>query len=197
MKTDHLKEIRWAIIGSAATAIQGCAVSPNDIDILVHDPEGVYRFAHLLSDYAPARCAYQPGDEAWQSSQELLVSADNEPNEYGYRWHFCRFIINNIKVEVAHIEPPKGFKMAKDGAGIWEAGPEIWPYIRRQAFQNYEVSVVPLEIQLETNVERGLAGRIEEIISRLKAQGYDREFLQLSLSAKNWEKMAVIFEMGN
>ena len=34
------------IIGSSATALQGCNV-PNDIDILTVEPAGVYRFAGL------------------------------------------------------------------------------------------------------------------------------------------------------
>lgn len=193
---DSLKEIRWAIIGSVATALQGCIVSPNDIDILVDEPQGVYGFANILSSYAPPTCDYQPGDEAWQSSQSLLVSADSEPDAYGYMWHFCRFSINGVKVEVAHITPPSDLKTAKDGGGIWEAGPEVWSYVQKQTYQNHEVLVAPLEIQLETNLQRELNERTSEIVRVMKEQGYDKALLKKSISEKNREKVEALLIHG-
>lgn len=36
-------EPQWAIIGSVASDLQGCQVSPRDIDLLATEPEEVYR----------------------------------------------------------------------------------------------------------------------------------------------------------
>ena len=67
---------------------------------------------------------------------------------------FCARYIDDFKVEAAHIEPPPGHPGAKDGVGIWEAGPEIWPYVQNVLFADYQVPVVPLEIQMGTTLQR-------------------------------------------
>ena len=177
--------VRWAVIGSVASALQGCQVSPNDIDILTVKPEGVYRFTEWMSVFAPSECEYPPGDANWRSSKELPVSADPDP--YGYAWHFARWYVDGFRVEVAHILAPEGSPTSTDGAGIWEAGPEIWPHVRDVCFEEYQVPVVALEIQLETNLRRGLEDRVEEILAILQQDGYDRALIQRSLSSEHLE----------
>ena len=56
-------KVQWAIIGSVATALQGCQVAPKDIDVLTFNPDGVYSFAELMSPYTPPTCNYELGDD--------------------------------------------------------------------------------------------------------------------------------------
>lgn len=46
-------ETRWAVIGSAATAVQGCAVTPRGTDLLAVHWERVRRFVALMEPYNP------------------------------------------------------------------------------------------------------------------------------------------------
>lgn len=176
-----LKEegIRWCILGSVASALQGCRVRPGDIDFLAFEPAGVYRFAELLTDYMPPRCGEPVGAERWCSSVEKPVSVG--PDSYGFVWHFARWFIDGFKVEVAHIAAPEDFPTSRDGAGIWEAGPEVWPHLRQVPFGGYSLPVMPLEIQLQTNLGRGLADRAGEIVTIFARRGYDAVLLQRSL----------------
>ena len=178
-------ETRWAIIGSVASVLHGCQIFPNDIDFLAIKPEGVYRVAELMSAYAPLKCEYPPGDDNWHSSAELPVTSG--PDSYGFTWHFARWYVDGFKVEIAHIVAPEGHPTSSDGAGIWEAGPEIWPYVRYVPFAGCQVPVVPLEIQLETNLSRGLENRVDEIIAIFQENGYDCALIQKSLTNEHWE----------
>ena len=176
--------IRWTVLGSVATALQGCAVTPNDLDLLTFTPGGVYRVAELMAPHAPAVCELSNEDEAWFSSAALPVSSGPDP--FGFSWHFGRWHVDGFKVEVAHITPPDRFPASADGAGIWEAGREVWPHVRRVPFAGYQVPVVPLEIQLHTSMSRGLESRVEAIATTLEAQGHDTALLKLALSREQW-----------
>jgi len=142
-------ETRWAVVGSVATALQGCQIAPNDIDILTLKPEGVQHFAKLMAAYTPQNAPPPENHTEWHSSLAEPVSAG--PDDYGYYWYFARWIIAGVKVEVAHIiGPPITLPTSQTGAGMWEAGPEIWAHIREVNFRGYLTPVVPLEIQLQT-----------------------------------------------
>lgn len=181
----EVEQVRWALVGSAASALQGCEVIPRDIDFLTVEPAGVYRFAELMAGYvAPPGASPDPFAGAdWWSTAEEPVSAG--PDDYGFTWHFGRWAVGGVRVEVAHLVAPAGFPTSADGAGIWEAGPEIWPHVYPRRFAGYDVPVVPLEIQLQTNLQRGLEARAEEIVAVLRRNGYDRALLQKSLSRKH------------
>jgi hypothetical protein len=176
-------EPQCAVIGSVASALQGCQVSPRDIDLLAVKAEVVYRFAEQMSAYTPPQCEHAPGHEKWLSSEEMLVSVG--PDDYGFVWHFGRWEVDGEKVEIAHIVAPEGFPTSEDGAGIWEAGPEIWPHIRKVMFAGHAVPVVSLEIQLETNLSRGLEERSAEIIAVLHQRGYDSRLVQKALNREH------------
>jgi hypothetical protein len=181
--------IRWAVIGSVATALQGCQVVPHDIDILAINPEGVVHFAKLLSAYAPANYENARGnvfqDPNWRLSEEMPVYSGSD--QYGFLWHFARWFVANYDVQVAHIAAPEGHPISADGAGIWEVGPGIWPHLRKFSFMGYHVPVVPLEIQLETNLNRGLENRVDEIVAFFPKKGHDRGLMQRSLSKGHLE----------
>ncbi len=180
-----VEETRWVVVGSAATALQGCRVTPKDIDILTLQPAGVYRFAEVMVPYTPASPMPTADHEEWHSSLEEPVSVG--PDDYGYTWYFCRWTIAGVKVEVAHIVGPPTAQPAQPGSGMWEAGPEIWAHIREVDFRGHRVPVVPLEIQLQTNLGRGLAQRVEEIVTVLRREGYDRALAECALSMAHWE----------
>ena len=78
--------------------------------------------------------------------------------------------------------------MSSDGVGIWEAGPEIWPHIRCVPFARTRVPVVPLEIQLETSIVRGMQERTAAILAALRHNGYDHSLIQKALHSDHLEK---------
>ena len=178
------ERLRWAIIGSAASAVQGCRFEPGDIDLLAFEPKTVLRLAELMGPYAPAHSPSPPGAEDWLSSQDLPVSIGPDPG--GSVWHFTRWLIDGAKVEAAHIRPPDGFSPSQPGAGIWEAGPGLWPHVRLVTFAGRSVPVAPLEIQLQTNRSRGRAERVSEIEHVMREKGYDQALLRQSLASEYW-----------
>lgn len=153
--------------------------------MLTADADGVTRFARLLADTLPPTCAHPPGHDLWWSSQALPVAAD-EPDPAGFQWHFARIVLDGFKVEIAHIAPPRSLAGSGDGGGIWEAGPEIWPYVRTVPFAGYQVPVVPLEIQLKTALDRGQEDRVGEIRRTLSENGCNVTLLRKSLGEK-WQ----------
>jgi hypothetical protein len=168
-----------AVIGSVASTLQGCQLTPRDLDLLAVRPEEVVRFAELMWAYAPNHVE-PPTDHAdWLSSEEQPLSIG--PDDYGFIWHFGRWLVDGVKVGMAHIAAPEGYPMSADGAGIWEAGPEIWPQIRKVPFAGLQVPVVPLEIQLHTSMSRKLEERTTELIAVLQSS-YDRDLVQKALS---------------
>jgi len=175
--------LRWALIGSVASALQGCPVTPWDIDLLACTPDVVERFASLMSPHAatsPADAERRQVD--WLSYLEEPVSVHRD--DYGYLWHFGRWFVADFQVEMAHIAPPEGHPGTSWAGGIWEAGPKIWPHLRQVPFAGHQVPVVPLEIQLGTNLERGLQERVDQIVECLRQDEYDRKLLDRSLAPR-------------
>ena len=181
-----------AVIGSVATALQGCHIAPRDLDLLATEPSHVYRFAELMSAHTPAHCEHPVSHDQWLSSEQMLISAG--PDDYGFFWHFGRWLVHGFEVEIAYITAPQGFPTSEEGAGIWEAGPEIWPYIRYVSYGDHRVPVVPLEIQLETNLQRGLEKRAAEIVSVLRRKGYDARLLEQALNADHLSAFKKLIE---
>jgi hypothetical protein len=133
-----------------------------------------------MERWTPAQRKAGSGGE-WYSSAELPV--ESCVDDYGFDWHFTRWLVNGMKVETAKLVAPAGFPMAADGGGIWEAGPEIWPHIRAVPFAGYPLPVVPLEIQLQTALQRGMMERAADIVVTLRQRGYDEALLRRSLTA--------------
>ena len=80
---------RCAVIGSVATALQGCRVSPRDIDLLALEPGVPTRFAELMSAPAPEQCPHSPDHADGVSSKETPLWIG--PDDYGVTWHLGRW----------------------------------------------------------------------------------------------------------
>jgi hypothetical protein len=186
----HVTEnnIAWALVGSVATYLQGCKISPKDIDILVKDPASVYIFAEYLKEFFhTGECEYstfldEKGETLWFSTEKTPVDVCTD--EGGFKWVFARVLIHEITVEISHITAPEGHPILT--AGIWEAGPEIWPYITQVIYNNYVLPVVPLEIQLGTNMSRGFNERVDKIVNIFKRNTYNQNLLKKSLNPEQY-----------
>jgi hypothetical protein len=184
------KHIKWGIVGSVATYLQGCRIKPRDIDILVRKPSSVKFFADLLEDFYQEESDFdsitkEDTEHLWFSTNKKPV--DESVDQWNFKWVFARVMINETEVEVAHITAPEGHPILTNG--IWEAGTKIWPQIKRVPYLNYKIPVVPLEIQLGTNLGRGLDKRIDEILQVFKKEGYNRDLLNEALSSEMLEKV--------
>jgi hypothetical protein len=182
-------EIEWAIIGSVATYLQKCRITPKDLDILVKDPKSVYFISELLKEFRDEKSIEsfldESDEEIWFSSKTKLV--DESVDQSGFKWVFARYLIDNTQIEIAHITAPKDFKMWTEG--IWEADPGIWPHIKKISYIGAEIPVVPLEIQLETSLCRGFNDRVDHIISVMKEKGYNEDLLKKALDPKHFPEI--------
>ena len=178
----------WAVVGSTATVLQGCRLTPHGLNLLAQEPAGVYRFAELLSPFAAP-----DSPDVRQGMGDVCLSTPSIPvqiwREWGSLWHGAGFVINGGGVGVCHIADPEG-RDFRDGM-VWECGPALWPRIRRVAFAGYSVPAVPLEFQVGTNLTRGRTkhgedcmDRVREIARVFRANGYDRALLEWALPSK-------------
>ncbi len=174
--------ISWAIVGSAATALQGVHLSPGDIDLLMQTPAAVFDFSEMMSPLTPAEPVHDL--QEWYSWAEVPVLAD-DPDPQKTVWTFGRWRIGGFKVEAAHIQPPADYlEVKREGSGIWECGPEVWPHIKHVPWGDYELVVVPLEIQLHTCMSRELDDRVHRIVAVMRSEGYDGRLIDLSLTGE-------------
>ncbi|QVK18938.1 hypothetical protein KHQ81_04300 [Mycoplasmatota bacterium] len=188
---DLLKETNWMIMGSMATALQGCNIIPNDMDIIMKNKKDVYLLAKLMDKYA----INESNEEAvhyndnWKSTKKNPTLED-EYDKTKDCWTFGRWFMEAYKIECASIIPPEDYLCnKKESDGIWEGGPEIWKYKKYVNFDNYIIPVVPLEVQLETNLSRNYQDRVDKIIDLFNTYSFDKELLIYSLSKKNKEKI--------
>ncbi len=191
--------LEWAVVGSAATALQGCRISPHDIDIMTRAPEHVFRFAAFMQPFAAGECAVESPEKGWWcSTQKKPVYVGSY---WGLDWHFARWEIDDTYLEIVHIVAPGGHEGFRNSSGVWECDPSVWPHIRTVGFAGRAVPVVPLEIQLETNMTRGytrsraqfsgesLEGRIAEMVRVLRETGCNRSLLEWALREEHLAKV--------
>ncbi|NPE09721.1 MAG: hypothetical protein GNW80_15670 [Asgard group archaeon] len=186
---EPLKErnLCWAIMGSLASVLQGCNLLPNDIDILVEKQEAVYFISSLFTEFFKEEKSKSPFDdsETWLSSKEQPVFKGFD--QWHFQWTYAKWKINNMFIEVTLKLPPENHPTKIHS--IWESGPNVWSYIKKIPFNGFQIPVIPLEIQLDTNIERGLDDRIKQILVIFEKQGYDEKLLDEVLSEKHKEKL--------
>lgn len=186
------KGLKWAVMGSVASVLQGCKLEPNDIDILVEDPKTVHIISSYLANFYVDKKDGTPFDEEqkWFSSKEQPVYEGLGP--YGFSWVYAKWKINSVFVEATHKLPPKDHPYMNES--IWESGPNVWSYIKEVSFKGYQIPVIPLEIQLDTNFEREFNERIDQIIKIFKIKGYNEDLISKVLNKKNKKNLMRVLE---
>jgi hypothetical protein len=195
------EDLEWVIVGSVASALQGCRISPHDADIITRAPQAVFRFAEFMRAFAAAECAAESPEEGpWWSTEETPVYVGSY---WDLDWHYACWDVDGSLISVVHVVAPGGHPGFRDSGGVWECDPSVWPHLRTVRFSGRDVPVMPLEIQLETNMARGwtfsgesLQGRIEEIVRVLKRDGYDRSLLEWALRTQHVAKFDEMMSQG-
>ena len=176
-------KLEWILVGSVGSVLQGCEMTPGDVDIYTKNKEGIVQFAELLKEYSLLDKCEFPHGESWLSSLE--EPAYTQTFSSGFSWTKGSWIIDGFKVEVVHISNSAGIPDSMDGDGIWEGGQFIWNHFRNVTIGRYTIPTVPLEIQLESNLRRQRSDRTQAIITALQKYGYDQELIEKALSKKH------------
>ena len=165
----------WAIIGSAASALQDIAVSPNELRILTA-PDGLATWSGHLWDWLDVEPDSNDTDHA-----KLTLTVEHAP------------------VTIFVREPLEN----EQGILLEGIGGPLWDVVGRVRFQNWLVPVVPLEVQFATaagrlvrnptqNSWRQLAGKLAQA---LYAKGYYRELIEEALSPYGAEAGKVALDL--
>lgn len=180
------KKLKWAIMGSVASVLQGCDLQPNDIDILVENTKTVHYIISFFSDYYEDRkCNLPFGDkDTWVASKEQPVFEGLGP--FTFRWTYSKFKINELFIEITHKLPPDNHP--KKNTNLWESGQNVWSYVREITFGSYKVPIIPLEIQIATNFERDFDERIKQIIEIFRKQSFDRKLVYKAIDKQYRKK---------
>ena len=152
----------WAIIGSAASALQDIAVSPSELRILT-TPDAIDAWSLHLWDWLD-----EEPDTRDQSHAKLTLNVESAP------------------VTVFVREPREN----EQGILLEGVGGALWGVVGRVRFQNWLVPVAPLEVQYATAVGRMMrdpARRSWQQLARklaqaLYANGFYRELVEEALS---------------
>ncbi|MEK3942361.1 MULTISPECIES: hypothetical protein [Paenibacillus] len=175
--------LEWILVGSVGSVLQGCEMTPGDVDIYTRNKEGIDQFAELLKGFSLLdKCEFPHGDN-WLSSLEEPTFTQTFSS--GFSWTKGSWIIDGFKVEVVHISNSAGIPDSMDGDGIWEGGQFIWSHFKNVEIGPYTIPTVPLEIQLESNLRRKRSDRTQAIIAALQKNSYDKELIEKALSKEH------------
>jgi hypothetical protein len=144
--------IDWMLLGSAATALRGVAIFPGDIDIAVLAADDITHAATVLP--TPPE---PPDRNLWFSTIAQPALQWGDENE---RWRFGRWMINDVKVELAHIDAP-----AVADLMVETRSPLIWRERQTLTCHEQHIPAVPVEVQLATMMARQQHARIEATIA--------------------------------
>lgn len=184
----------WIIVGSVGSVLQKARIEPNDLDIYVRNREDVIEMAQLLKEFnRKGNLDPSKGGTEWFSSSDEPYMTQTFAS--GFTWTKGKWIIQDFPVEVVQISNSAGIPDSDSGDGIWEGGKSIWDNVRYVEFGKYEVPVVPLEIQLESNMRRQRQDRIDAILDALIVNGYDKELLIKAVSDVNKEHSSLIQQL--
>jgi hypothetical protein len=164
----------WMVVGSAATRLQGVAVEPGDVDVLVHpdtSDHALHALAVRLAPFAVPGPASDDLDEFLSAPDRPLAATPDGS------WLFGRWWVQGGKLELARIRAD-----LPDAAVVETLGPGVWATRRTVGWRGRGVPVVPLEVQLATVLLRGQADRERAVRDRLAETGTDEALLARALA---------------
>jgi hypothetical protein len=172
----HLNNARidWMLLGSAATALRGVAIVPGDIDIAVRTPDDIAHAAAVLP--TPSEST---DSNLWFSTLTQPALQWGDADE---RWHFGRWMINDVKVELAHIGAPAVAELM-----VETRGPLVWHERQTLTCDGHPVPTVPTEVQLATMMARQQDARIAATIAALDRTSLDVQLLRRAIADKQSE----------
>ncbi|MER7249814.1 hypothetical protein [Kribbella sp. NPDC000426] len=163
--------IEWMLLGSAATALRGVAIVPGDIDIAVRTPDDITHAATVLP--TPPE---PPDPSLWFST---LAQPTLEWGDAGERWYFGRWMINQVKVELAHIDAPATAELL-----VETRSPLVWRERQTLTCHGQPIPTVPIEVQLATMIARHQAARIDATLAHAPL---DLQLLRRAITDKQSE----------
>lgn len=172
--------VDWMLLGSAATALRGAAVVPGDIDIAGRTADDIVRAAALLPT---PQSASADGPADWISTTAAPVLRFGGADE---RWTFGRWIIDGVKVELAHIDAPAvADLMLETRASL------VWAHRETLDCHGQQIPVVPLEVQLVTMIARHQDTRLAATLAAADPTTLDLPLLRLAIADKQSEDPAL------
>ena len=168
-------DAQWTIIGSAASALQDIAVSPNELRIL------------------SAPDAF----DIW--STHLWDWLDEEPDNRDPNHARLTLTVERAPATVFVREPQEN----EQGILLEGVGGTLWGVVGRARFQNWLVPVVPLEVQYATTIGRMVRNPTQRSWQQLAAKmaqalygsGYYRELIEEALSPYGARAGSVAFDL--
>lgn len=165
----------WAIIGSAASALQDIAISPNELRILTA-PDTLDIWSGHLWDWLESEPESEDPDRT-----RLTLAVENAP------------------VTVFVREPREN----EHGILLEGVGGALWDVVGRVRFRNWLVPVVPLEVQFATAVGRMLRDpaqtswrQLADLMAKeLYVNGFYRELIEEALSPFGGQAGGVAFDL--
>lgn len=181
----------WIIVGSVGSVLQQARMTPNDLDIYVRTMDDMKQISTLMARYhLKSKSELSYFDPEWHSSEEEPYFTQTFPS--GFTWTKGKWMIDGYAVEVVQISDSAGIPDSDMGEGIWEGGQYIWDLAKQIPFETRTVPIVPLEIQLESNMRRQRQDRVDAIIEALLTQGCNKDLLERALSKTHLEKVKSI-----
>jgi hypothetical protein len=175
--------IEWMLLGSAATALRGAAIVPGDIDIAVLAADDVTRAATVLPTPDAPELVEPDEPSAWISTAAEPTLQFGDARE---RWTFGRWIIDGVKVELAHIDAPTVAELM-----IETRAPLVWHERETLNCHGQPVPTVPIEVQLATMIARQQDARIDATIATIDRTPLNVPLLRRAISDKQSEVPAM------
>lgn len=169
--------VPWMLVGSAATALRGVAIEPNDLDIAVSSVPDVALAAELMT--SPGIEKSHDLEATWFSTAAAPTLSFGNPGE---RWTFGRCLIDDFQVEIAYIDSPGTAALYLENRS-----PLSWNDREVLLCRGQAVPTVPIEPQLATMLARRQADRIEATLAAIDLGSVDRPRLRRALEDKRLE----------
>ena len=170
--------IEWMLVGSAATALRGAAITPGDIDITVGSPAEVA----LAATFLPTPEVHAPQGDAGPSWMSTVASPTLQFDRPGERWTFGLWVIDGFKVELAHIDSP-------GTAALWLETRSLRTWELRETLHcnGHPIPTVPIEPQLVTMMSRRQGDRLRATLAAIDLGSLNLPRLLQSIEDKRTE----------